>query len=1262
MPKWTAEQQAAIDARGCNLLVAAAAGSGKTAVLVERILQLILKDEVDLDRLLVVTFTNAAAGEMRERIGAALMKALDENRGDSVHLRRQMNLLPKASISTLHAFCIRVIRQYFHVINLDPGFRIGDQTECSLIRLDGISDLFEKEYEKGSEQFLGLVERFGNNRQDTPLQDLVLRLHSFIQSKPDPQRWLEERIQDFALKEEEIGASPWYQALLSQIRMDLTGAMDLLQGALALCRKPGGPETYEVNLLDDLAQLEDLLSLTETRGLRACCQAYPEIQFKNLKRCGRDVDDSLKKAVQEQRNQAKAIFKNLGDGFLSVGLDHSVEQLNELYPYMQVLCDLVFRFDREYKRQKQERGIIDFNDLEHYALDILKNEEVAEELRSKYSYIFVDEYQDSNLVQETIVNDIARGDNLFLVGDVKQSIYRFRLADPSVFLSRYRASQSEEGAKNRRIDLNRNFRSRPSILNAVNYLFRNIMSTQFGEMDYDDNAALYPGLNTEDLPDPEVELHLVEKAEAKQEDPDPDTESLSDIEVEAGIAAQRVQSLVGTELPVSGGKNGEVRRVDYRDIVVLMRSTVGWASVFQEVFAAAGIPVYADVNTGYFEALEVKTVIALLKVVDNKCQDIPLLTVLRSPIGGFCADDLIRIRTVSRKQFFWQAASEYAATQEDSLSQRLKDFYGNIAQWQLASRYLSMEDFIWKLYTETGYYSYVGAMPGGVQRQANLRILLDRAHQFQQTSVKGLFRFIRFIDKLQNSSGDMGAARILGENENVVRIMSVHKSKGLEFPVVIAAGLGKQFNRMDTNADVLFHKDLGLGPKYVNPETRQSCDTIAKSAMKQVIRMESLSEEMRILYVAFTRPKDRLILLGSVRELDKAAGNWAKPYTPYSLSRGKCFLDWICPPLIRHPDGGPLRELAGVGELEEPLAEDPSVWKVELHDRGEVTGLAREETQNKSEMLYRLENPEEYLKSLEEKKDLNSDGKDARKDLDEKNAAQMDQKDLEKKDTEQSNQEDLAAQEKEKDDLKESKRIIEERFSWDYPYRRSAAVPSKLSVTEIKNMQSLRGAELPEDGDTVVKAISDPMPSLIDHPRFLESSRKFTGAEKGTIVHFILQHLDLSRVDREEEIRRQISEMVQKELLTQEEADAVDVDILDSFFHSGTGLRIRNAKGVRREVPFNLRKKASEVMKGMDTGGDTLLIQGIMDCVFEENGRWILVDYKTDYVDPRGGVQKLVDRYRVQIDCYTEALEKITGRPVGERILCLLSINQAVSL
>jgi ATP-dependent helicase/nuclease subunit A len=1225
MPKWTSEQQAAIDARDCNLLVSAAAGSGKTAVLVERILQLIIKDGVDIDSLLVVTFTNAAAGEMRERIGSALMKALDsDSEVDSEHLRRQMNLLSKASISTLHAFCINVIRKYFHVIDLDPGFRIGDETECGLIKLEVIEDLFEREYEKGFDLFLGLVERYGNNRQDEPLQDLVLRLHDFIQSKPYPKQWLETIVQDFAMSVEEIEDSSWCKALLSEISMDISGAIDLLREALSICRRPGGPSVYEANLLDDLAQLEDLLSAAKNRGLRACCDVYKDIKFTNLKRSGKDVDPALKEAVQELRKQVKEILAQLGGGFLSMGLEHSIGQLNELYPYMQYLCDLVLQFDREYKQQKHERGLIDFNDLEHYALDILQDEDVAAELRSKYSHIFIDEYQDSNLVQETILSRICRPDNLFMVGDVKQSIYRFRLADPSIFLSKYSTYLPREGEINRRIDLNKNFRSRPHILDGVNFLFRSIMSTEFGEMEYDDDAALYQGLEMPAIKNPEVELHLVEKAVKEDEELDPDMEDLSDIEVEAMIAAQRIQKLIGTE--IYDAKLEAYRKVDYRDIVVLLRSTKGWATVFQEVFAAKGIPVYADINTGYFEALEIKTMVALLKLIDNKNQDIPLLTVMRSPIGGFDAQDLIQIRARSRMRTFYLAASEYADNHDDDLSKRLKAFNHKIVQWQQAARYLPMEDFIWKLYMESGYYYYAGAMPGGAQRQANLRILLDRARQFQQTSIKGLFQFIRFIDRLQSSSGDMGVAKTLGENENVLRIMSIHKSKGLEFPVVIAAGLGKQFNLMDTNASVLFHKDLGLGPKYVNPDTRQSCDTIAKSAMKQVIRLESLSEEMRILYVACTRPKDKLILLGSVREMENAVLKWARRVSPYYLSKGKSYLDWICPVLMRHKDCAALRQLMGSEEFEEPLVNDPSGWQVVLHSRADITAITKEDKLNKKEQLYRLEHPDQYLTFI------------PKKDHESKCVVEVD----------------------EEVDIAEIRDLIDERFSWSYPYKLAVNIPSKLTVTEINKIQGLRASELLDSDDGVIQHYPIQTTTLINRPRFLEASRKFTAAERGTIVHFVLQHLDLTRVDDESSIKHQVIEMVERELITEEEAEVVDTGLITSFYQSETGMRIRRASGVRREVPFNFRKKASEVLKGYESIDDMLLIQGVIDCFFEEDGQWVLVDYKTDYVDEAAAVEKLVERYRVQIDLYTEALEKITSKPVKERILYLLSINKAV--
>ena len=1307
MPKWTKEQQAAIDARGSNLLVAAAAGSGKTAVLVERILQLILKDKVQLDKLLVVTFTNAAAGEMRERIGSALTEAMENNEQaqsymqENEHLRQQLNLLTKASISTLHSFCIRVIRKYFHVIDLDPGFRIGDETETSLLKLETIEELFESEYEKASEDFHGLVERFSDNRQDVALQELVLRLHTFIQSKPFPKVWLEERVEDFARDVHHLEGSPWSQALMSTIEMEIQGIVDLLKEALQLCQKPNGPYVYEENLLDDLSQINDILMPAVDQGLQALCDVHREIKFSRLKNCKKDVDEDLKKRTRDLRDNAKTILADLGGGLLAKGLEQSVDHLNELYPYMKYLCELVLRFGTLFGKKKQEKGMIDFNDLEHYALDILQHEQVAEELQEAYDHVFIDEYQDSNLVQETILSYICKEDNLFMVGDVKQSIYRFRLADPSIFLEKYGTYLPEEGQLNRRIDLNQNFRSHPNLLMGVNYLFENLMSTRFGEMDYDDKAALYPGLETPPTEIPDIELHLVEKivAEAtdegreqgqdqeqepgqgqvqryhrgsgrgsegepdqgqdnQEQDQDQELDDLSDMEVEAVIAAERILKLVGTE--IYDAKKQIIRKADFSDMVVLLRSTKMAAPIYQEVFTAKGIPVYADSNTGYFEALEVKTIIALLKVIDNKLQDIPLLTVMRSPIGGFEADDMIQIRTKSKERAFFRAVLEYAKQQEDELSQRLRTFFDKIKRWQKAVRYLPMEDFIWKLYTESGYFAYAGAMPGGLQRQANLRLLLERARQFQKTSIRGLFHFIRFIDKLQSSSGDMGVAKTLGENENVLRIMSIHKSKGLEFPIVMVSGLGKKFNLSDSNTSVLFHKDLGLGPRYVNPETRQSCDTIAKSAMKQVIRLESLSEEMRILYVALTRAKNRLILLGSVRDLPKTAEKWAKPVSPYSLSKGINFLDWLGPVLMRHPDCVSLRNLLAE-EFDQPLWNHDSKWQTRFHSRGDITAFHREEARNRYEFLTRLEHPEETIREILRKESKKSaaagtavigEGPDA-KYIGVEDSYEVNELDTV---TEADRVSDLPAA-GEADRLRN---MIEERFSWVYPYRYTVNVPSKMTVTEVRKFEGLRGAERLQETEAVVPSYINPSPVLRSRPRFLEGSKRFTAAEKGTIVHFILQHLELDKAVMEEDVLQQVDDMVKKELLTEDEAKAADLSMIIAFLNSEIGRRIRNAPYVRRETPFNLRKKAHELMVDLQPGEDTLLIQGIIDCFFEEDGQWVLVDYKTDYVKSEDVLQQLIERYRTQMELYTEALVQITGKPVKERILYLLSMNQAV--
>jgi len=1190
MPQWTNEQRQAIEVRGSNLLVAAAAGSGKTAVLVERIIRILIQDGVDIDRLLIVTFTNAAAGEMRERIGAALIKALDEKEGDEEHLRRQINLLGKASISTLHAFCISVIRRYFHVIRIDPDFRIGDETETAILKMEAMEALLEEEYGKGNEDFLGLVERFGGVRQDTPLQELVLRLYDFIQSKPYPFAWLKERVEDFRLEEKGLEETAWCRVILKQMDIDLEGALGFLTEALALCSRPAGPAPYEGIIQDEIDQLNRLRSSLE-EGWSSFYRALADMQFKRLPRCPRDTDETLKEEVQSLRDKAKNIVKDIQGNILVKSLEEYEEELRELYPYMKYLYELVKTFDGLYKELKAERGIIDFNDLEHYTLDILGNEEIANEYRSHYEYIFVDEYQDSNIVQETILGCIKREDNLFMVGDVKQSIYRFRMADPSLFIEKYDRFGDDPSARDLRIDLNRNFRSRPEILDGVNFLFRHIMSPSLGEIDYDEKASLYKGLDMEPIEDPRIELNLIEKGEGP-EDLESELEELDDIEMEASIVAQRIKDLLHTRIYDS--REQKYRLVEYKDIVVLLRSTKNWAPVFLETFTAAGIPSYADVNTGYFDALEVSIFLNLLKIIDNKRQDIPLLSVMRSSIGGFSPQDLIAIRLAGTAPTFYEAVEEYILQKEDDLKKRLVAFLSMLKEWKKEARYLDIDELIWRLMKDTGYYYYVGAMPGGLQRQANLRILLDRARQFQKTSMKGLFNFIRFIDKLQSSSGDMGTARTLGENDNVVRIMSIHKSKGLEFPVVIVAGLGKHFNLTDTNAQVLLHKDLGIGPRYVNPDTRQMGDTLPQMAMKERIRMENLSEEMRILYVALTRPKDKLILMGAVRNLPNAAMKWAGQVNAYSLSRGRSYLDWICPVLLRHPDGEKLRELVD-GGFDTDRWEDPSQWIIRIYNRSHLSVEDNAQPMDKEKIMEYLE--AQPLETAEE----------------------------------------IAP-------------ILEKRFQWSYPYEAATRIPSKLSVTEIKRISS---------GNTAAMGLDTP--ALIEKPKFLTGRQDLTAMERGTIIHFVMQHLDIRRVDSLQAIKEQVQEMVAREQLREEDARVVDIQGIYRFFTSPIGQRIVQAPRVYREVPFNLVKKACDVIPGLEDCQEDLLIQGVIDCFFEEGSDLVLVDYKTDYVT-EGGRDEVIERYRLQIELYGEALERILNRRVKEKVLYLFHLNEGIRL
>lgn len=1197
MPKWTKDQEKAIKIRGKNLLVSAAAGSGKTAVLVERIIKLITEDMIDINKLLIVTFTNAAAGEMRERILDAIIKEIENGSEYEEHLRRQITLLGRSYITTLHSFCIDVARRNFHLVDIDPSFRIGDMTETSIMIGETLEELLEDEYKEANECFIELVEGFGGNREDVKLQELILKIYGFIQSKPYPEKWLKKSIEKFNMSKEEFEKSEWIETIKSSISIELEGAKDLIEAAIELCNRIDGPKEYEEALIEDKSTLEILLASLKT-SLEKFYKAANNVKHPKLKtiRGNRklEIDENLQKEVKDLRDKYKESIKSIKEKLLVKSFDEYLYQVNTMYPTIKYLGDLIIEFGKRYSDKKLDKGILDFNDLEHYALKILENDEVQSEYRKKFEHIFVDEYQDSNIVQETILNCIKRDNNLFMVGDVKQSIYRFRLADPSLFIEKYLAYEKEGGDSNQRIDLSQNFRTRVEILEGINYLFKNIMSKNLGEIDYTENAYLYKGLDFESIPDPNIELNIIENMVDSSDDIPEELEEMSKIEAEARFVVSRIKTLIRQQ--TYNPKIKEYRNIEYKDIVILLRSPKAWAPIFSEVFIKEGIPVYADDNSGYFDTIEINMFLDILKLIDNKRQDIPLLSVMRSLVGGFSIEELIKIRLSYMEGSYYEAIEEYILNNDDMLQIKLREFIDKLENWSVEARYLKLDEFIWKLLMETGYYHYVGAMPGGIQRQANLRILVDRASQFEKSAINGLFLFLRFIDKLTKSKGDMGSAKTLGENENVVRIMSIHKSKGLEFPVVICSGFGKNFNLKDIQQDILLHKDLGLGPKFIDVEKRIYNQTLPQLAIRRKMKIENLSEEMRVLYVALTRAIDKLILVGSVKELEREAKKWLRGTALYNLVKGRSYLDWICSSLANHRDGEPIRQLGNAVFNDEDIEyQEKSRWTINLINKKDIF---LEETE-------KIESSKEHRRKLEKF--------------------------------------ELEIEEKYKE-------IIKNRFEWEYPNKCDIGIPSKLAVSDIKKASA-------SNMDDIVYKI----PSLVKRPRFIEGQKNFTKAERGSIIHFVMQHLDLTKAANIDNIKEEIDIMVTKELLTYEEAEIVNPEKILRFFQSNIGKRILKSDKIYREAPFILKKMASEVIDDLEDCKEELLIQGIIDCYFEENDELILVDYKTGNVFD-GNEEIILRRYRVQMELYKEALEKITEKQVKESYIYLFDIDKEVKI
>lgn len=1353
---WSDDQWRAIALSGGDMLVAAAAGSGKTAVLVERIIRKLTDAEqpMSVDRLLVATFTKAAAAEMRGRITEALEKELVKDPNNE-YLNRQLAMLGRASITTLHSFCMEVIQRYYTLIPLDPGFRIASESETALLRQEVLEELLEEKYgsEPADSPFVKLVDLFGGERSDAAVFTLVQRLYDFSRSHPWPDHWLQEassafRAPDLAALEK----SAWVQSLLTDTAMALGGAASLLTQAKALALSPGGPEPYAVTLEEDLNAVRSLQEAVAGGAWASLYDIFQGASFGKLKPVKKDqTDPEVQDRVKALREEAKKTVADLRSQLYGRPAEAFLREMHDMAPLLGALSDLVSEFGERYRLQKVSKGWLDFSDLEHYCLQILRHpdsepgelrpSDAALEYRQQFDEVLLDEYQDTNTVQETIVRLIARENpgNRFMVGDVKQSIYRFRLAEPGLFLEKYRTYGDDFDGAGLRIDLARNFRSRREVVDAVNLLFRQMMNESVAEISYDRRAELVygEGFPPESAEDYRPELLLVDRDTGSggssepadrgdRETPEGDAGDEEDeaalieaVRLEARAIAARIRGMLGEggqPLRIYDKQLQAMRPVAFRDMVILLRSTLTWAPAMIEELRAEGIPAYGELSQGYFQASEVETMLSLLQVIDNPLQDIPLAAVLRSPLYDFSEEELADIRLASPGGRYYEAvlarvaAGSTEASPEDgnplvnesgadsslnpaaepgrdALSLKLQAFLRQLNEWRGMARIGQLGDLIREIYRETGYMEWVGGLPGGSQRQGNLQALLDRARQFEvSSSAPGLFRFLRYVSRLRENGSDLGAPGDAGEQGDGVRIMTIHKSKGLEFPVVFVAGLSKPFNRQDLNAPFLMHKEMGFGPKYVDADTRVSYPTLPNLAIRRRAQMELLAEEMRVLYVALTRPKDKLVLVSSVKNLAKSVEAWGSALEAdgellpdYLLARGRCYLDWVGPALIRHPSARELRLFAGLPETgAAALADSPSEWNVAFVSARGAGQTSSAEAAATAEPLAEAEPAQ--IKALLAGRPVAA----------------------------------VLAGEAKDPKVAGLKEAIESRLNWTYPYPAASRIAAKTSVTEMKALFALQEepsrdvfaeAELVREREQAEAEQPPEFKLHLRRPRFMEQ-RKLTPTERGVAYHTLMQHLPFDAGSGLDVVQTTLTGLVERRIMTAEQAAAIDAENIARLLQSPLGELLRQADWVKREMPFSYGLPAAEAspqLSGWDAAGaegaaqkeahtgtpaggqieaqsgapsgapagaafreldgETVLIQGIVDCLFSAGGKVYLLDYKSDRVlEHRGGTAALAESYRFQLELYAKAVEEITGTAVDEKWLYFLDSGQAVKL
>lgn len=1287
--KWTPEQESAIIAPkdssldNQTLLVAAAAGSGKTAVLVERIITRLkdMDNPLSVQELMVVTFTKAAAQEMSARIGLALAKAMEstEDAAMQERLERQLNLLPSAHISTLHSFCQWVIRSYFYKLDINPTARIGNEAEMALLQQEVLADLLTKSYEEGLYNIYELADFFSDDKSDAGLTAKIMSLYNYAMSLANPDGWLRKALEPY---KEAMTVNPsetlWGQYMWDQHVAVIDRIRERLERMEQILLDPVGPHKWQ-NIYDNQLAALSMLSGAETwDDMGGACKHTDTFIKDRFNKLGEEVDPSLQAEFKSLGSQNKDDLKAMQAAVFTVPEATLQEQFKAQYPIIEGLVELTIAFHKAYRDMKQEQGIMDFSDLEHLCLALLvepgteddpQPSDVAKELQDTFKEIMVDEYQDTNGVQETIINLISRVDNRFYVGDVKQAIYSFRMADSSLFMEKYN-TYGDTDAVERRIDLAKNFRSHENILAATNFLFYQIMTEEAAELNYTEAESLIPGRIVEDAPEDwvggDVELQLLDvskdtlSASESDEDEGDDPENN---ERELDFIIQKIKEIHGAKKKVQN-PDGTFRQIEWRDFAILRRSLAGWGTRAVEAMRQAGIPAVVNERDGYFEAQEIQLLLALLSIIDNPEQDLPMAAVLHSGLVGLDANELGALR-LSGEGSLWSLMPAYAEKAQD---ERLLAFIDHMERWRTLSRRHGVTDLLWDIYESQDYVNYVGAMPNGLVRRANVLALYDRAKGYEASGFRGLFRFLRFVESLRDSNQDMPLANVVSEADNVVRLMTIHKSKGLEFPVIFLSGVQKGFNMMDLRSELLIDKNAGLGLKGYFPDIRVSFLTMPWFYVKDVKEAALKAEEERILYVALTRARDKLIMTGHFKGFKNAKGKLStlgelikntasvegQQLPTDIITQANTYLEWLIMGFTRHLDGGnPLRVAI---EYEGPtyfdLPDKKCRIKVEIHD-GSLYG----------DLDYKADIDETTINKVRELQAVNS---------------------------------------------VELPSEIEDRFNYTYPYSDATRRTAKISVSELKRRfqereleagtidtlnepivtvdtgakravsdailgqaikldpkssvnveaKNTNAAGLPITETSDVTVSSDELANSVfgRKPQALQSEEDvLTGAQWGTLMHEAMQWLPLAQYTQAF-LTKELDALVTKGTFTEEERNLLSDTSLYKFFSSDLGKRLINAKRIERELPFSMLFEGKRVYDTLEDG-ENLFLQGIIDTAFEEDGEWVLVDYKTDRV--KSG-EDLIKRYKIQMDLYKEALQRLTGMPVKACYIYSFRLHDAI--